>query len=381
MSREGDRHSSRSVGYDHAVDKLDQFGGAVVSLITELLHEADIPTHSVTFRVKSRESASKKLAGDNEKYTGYADLTDLLGVRVITYFSDQVDRAADFLIPEFEIDHENSVDKRAALDPDRFGYLSLHYIASLNAPRLKMVEYRRFAGLGFELQIRSILQHAWAEIEHDLGYKASTALPRQMRRRFSRLAGILELADEEFANLRTSLGSYEEVVSEKIDASPEQLEVDQSTVAALLERDSVMQLDLAVAAMFPAELRDDVDLQFAARRADALRNLEVLDLRELEALVLGWKEHVIDFARVWLSREGAPREPGQKAARGIGLFYLEYALLGAAADSLATKWVNSGMSSASQRRVLLSEVRRAWADVVDRIGAPPTRSLGPSHPE
>jgi hypothetical protein len=61
-----------------------------------------------------------------------------------------------------------------------------------------LVEYSTHTGVQFEVQIRSTLQHAWAEIEHDRGYKSEVEVARAVRRRFSRLAGLLELADYEF---------------------------------------------------------------------------------------------------------------------------------------------------------------------------------------
>ena len=70
---------------------------------------------------------------------------------------------------QFYIDEKNSVDKRKALGDREFGYLSLHRIAMVSPQRGKLIEYLRFKDEPFEIQIRSILQHAWAEIEHDLG--------------------------------------------------------------------------------------------------------------------------------------------------------------------------------------------------------------------
>jgi ppGpp synthetase/RelA/SpoT-type nucleotidyltranferase len=109
---------------------------------------------------------------------------------------------------EFVVDRTNSVDKRTLLDPDRFGYQSLHYVAALSVARTGLAEYGRFTGLRVEIQIRSTLQHAWAEIEHDLGYKSAAGVPRDIRRRFSRIAGLLELADEEFSVIRRDLDAY-----------------------------------------------------------------------------------------------------------------------------------------------------------------------------
>ena len=102
----------------------------------------------------------------------------------------------------FAVDLARSVDKRRQAELDRFGYRSLHYIC---APAPSFFEQHGFVympELRFEVQLRTILQHAWAEMEHDLGYKAPEAIPAQIRRRFSRLAGLLELADEEFLSIK-----------------------------------------------------------------------------------------------------------------------------------------------------------------------------------
>ncbi|WP_242785636.1 GTP pyrophosphokinase [Bacillus cereus] len=127
--------------------------------------------------------AAKVEKGGN-KYSTLNDITDISGIRVITYFSDDVDKVASMIQNEFEIDETNSVDKRTLLDPDRFGYLSLHYVIKLNTLRTSLVEYQRFKDLKAEVQIRSILQHAWAEIEHDLGYKSKNSIPRVVKRDF-----------------------------------------------------------------------------------------------------------------------------------------------------------------------------------------------------
>lgn len=68
----------------------------------------------------------------------------------------------------------------------------------------KLTEYT------FEIQFRTVLQHAWAEIEHDLGYKSEYSIPLSMRREFSRVAGLLELADETFEKLKHQLNDYDE---------------------------------------------------------------------------------------------------------------------------------------------------------------------------
>lgn len=354
--------------YGDATSTLDDFGVALASLISELLRDSGVNVHSVDFRVKARGSATRKIAGNGDRYAGFSDLHDLLGVRVITYFSDEVDSAAAVLVPEFDVDEDNSVDKRSALDPDRFGYLSLHYVASLTDKRSSLVEYRRFAGRQFELQIRSILQHAWAEIEHDLGYKASGTIPREARRRFSRLAGLLELADDEFQRLRVELAAYEKVVEATIVSDSSGLEVDQSTVHALIRSGVLDELSGAVARMFPAQLSPRFSRSFSARMAEELVSLGVDSIESVQSRISSWAPYAAEFARLWIPQERGESDISRSVHRGIGLFYLVYALAGASDDATRVRW-------AQERRLngadLAERVKDVWASVVEDLGSPP----------
>jgi hypothetical protein len=96
------------------------------------------------------------------------------------------------------------VDKTEQLhQEERLGYHSVHYVVALGDGRRGLPEYARYDGLLVEIQVRTVLQHAWAEIEHDIQYKARTALPSEIRRRFITLAGLLEIADREFQDIQT----------------------------------------------------------------------------------------------------------------------------------------------------------------------------------
>jgi hypothetical protein len=98
-----------------------------------------------------------------------------------------------------EFDVFERSDKAAALvEEGRFGYQSIHYLVTLKETRTQLGEYAQFNRAIIELQVRTILQHAWAEIEHDIQYKSASTIPAEIGRRFLTLAGLLELADREF---------------------------------------------------------------------------------------------------------------------------------------------------------------------------------------
>ena len=146
----------------------------------------DIPMVQTAHRIKTMESIKEKIVRKN--YSGVSELRDILGFRVICFFSQDVDIVAEKIAEHFRIDYSLSVDKRKLIDVRSFGYLSLHYICALP-------EGEEFGDLWFEVQIMSVLQHSWAEIEHDLGYKTEIEVPRDIRRSFSRAASLLETAE------------------------------------------------------------------------------------------------------------------------------------------------------------------------------------------
>jgi hypothetical protein len=72
----------------------------------------------------------------------------------------------------------------------------------MNTTRSGLAEYQSYKDLKLEVQVRTILQHAWAEMEHDIQYKSPNAIPTLIKRRFIALAGLLEIADREFQTLQ-----------------------------------------------------------------------------------------------------------------------------------------------------------------------------------
>jgi hypothetical protein len=131
------------------------------------------------------------------------ELTDSIGVRVIAYYGSEVDKMVDRLSSEFQIDPKRSVDRRRALDLRSFGYRSVHLIARLKGFRASSPEYTELRDRWFEIQIRSVLEHAWAEIEHEVVYKSGIEYPPDVLRRFAAIAGTLELIEKEFWGLRS----------------------------------------------------------------------------------------------------------------------------------------------------------------------------------
>jgi putative GTP pyrophosphokinase len=176
----------------------------IARVIEECLRKRGIKVQSVQHRAKNPSSFGRKAAIPSEedpdapKYPEpLKQITDLAGVRIITYFPGTVKEIDKLLSEEFEV-AERSDKGEELMEEERFGYQSIHYLVRVKAERAHLAEYDRFAKAVTEVQVRTILQDAWAEIEHDIQYKSSTAIPLEIRRRFMALAGLLEIADREF---------------------------------------------------------------------------------------------------------------------------------------------------------------------------------------
>ena len=206
--------------------------------IQKMIKDKKIFVMEVSHRVKEEASLKGKLSRKKNKYKSRFDITDLIGFRIICYFSDTVDVISSFIPDLFNIDYKNSIDKRKMYEDNQFGYLSVHYICSLK----KSEEYDdALTDIRFEIQIRTVLQHAWAEIEHDLGYKSRFGVPRPIRREFSRIAGLLELADEEFVNLRTQTKDYVSETRKKIaEDKADDLLLDEVTLQEYIQSNVVL---------------------------------------------------------------------------------------------------------------------------------------------
>jgi ppGpp synthetase/RelA/SpoT-type nucleotidyltranferase len=275
--------------------------------------------------LKTQTSLRRKLEQKGEGYSDLSDVHDMLGVRVITFFPDEVDSVADVVQNEFAVDLENSVDKRALLDPDRFGYLSLHYVASLNEARANLTEHTRFSGRKFEIQIRSILQHAWAEIEHDLGYQTPGSIPDSVRRHFSRVAGLLETADDDFRQIRAEVEAYQATVGSEISQAPDDVPINRDSVVAFIASDpAVRELDMALAEIGNVpygDPRDHMEI-LASSIAIELRALGLESIGSVSADLSQRIDLIKDFFRLWIETTRV-----DQVTPGFSLFYLAYVLM------------------------------------------------------
>jgi region found in relA / spoT proteins family protein len=271
----------------------------IKATIKSLLNDRKIRFHEIEGRIKDRESLKGKIEV-KDKYTKLSEITDICGIRIITFFSDDVDKIAQLLEAEFSLDKANSIDKRKSQDPTKFGYVSLHYILQLDGSRAELSENSVFKELKFEVQIRTILQHAWAEIEHDFGYKTESEVPEKIRRRFSRLAGLIELADDEFMEIKRTEKVYLDEVEAEIGKQSQSTQIDSVSISALLDSDSFMEFLRKYYEKHNIEVRKASRKFKDERISKIVKNCESLDISTIDELVNKFKENFPNYFIEWI---------------------------------------------------------------------------------
>jgi putative GTP pyrophosphokinase len=180
---------------------LERFTSKFKALLEELCSSKGLNMLSITSRVKEVGSLHDKIARKGYE-SPLSQVKDFCGLRIVTYYEDEVTKIADFLSSEFVVDSDHSGDKRSELGVGEFGYRTYNLVVCLGEQRSGLVEWSPFAGIPVEIQIRSSLQHVWAMSSHNLDYKNPKELPEVYRRKLFRLGALLELADEEFISIR-----------------------------------------------------------------------------------------------------------------------------------------------------------------------------------
>ncbi|MGN0205161.1 MAG: GTP pyrophosphokinase family protein [Coprococcus sp.] len=179
----------------------------VEDIINTLIEVHQIKISTMSLRIKTEQALRNKIISKN-KYLHLEDITDILGCRILTLFETDIEKILNLLEQTFEVCE--IVDKRKKNKRNRieFGYSSVHLVVKFTDERCNLVEYQKYQDIRFEIQLRTVLQHAWAEVEHGLGYKSYYEPPMDITRKLNRLAGTLELLDEEFETIRYEISLY-----------------------------------------------------------------------------------------------------------------------------------------------------------------------------
>lgn len=283
------------------------------ALIDELCQNNGIQIHTISSRIKKEKSLKEKIANKGEKYKELNDITDILGIRIITLFEDDVIKVEKVLKDNFKIDSDNSEDKFDKLKSNEFGYRSVHFVCSLNDVRKILPENKNIGELKFEIQVRSILQHAWAEIERDLGYKFESDLPDQIQRDFFRVAGLLELADMEFIRIKKEIMKYASKL--RINDPTVTIPINVISFDKFLDESFILNyIDAKISKINRIPIKGKFR---GSQMMKILKLLEIKDLTQLEKILKDRRKELIDFTTKWIE--------GQRLLRkGLSIWTLAY---------------------------------------------------------
>lgn len=265
--------------YHERLPLLRQLSEEAYHHLSLSLQQQGIYVTGIEHRVKSESSLAGKLELKGSKYRSIDEITDLVGLRVITFYTDDVDKIAAIVKKSFDVDWKNSVDKRKLHQLNSFGYNSLHYICKL--PKT-VIDNPALNNIYFEIQMRTALQHVWSTIEHDVEYKGTIQIPNEYQRQFGRLAGMLELIDDEFSRLRTKLSEYRRHVQALVESGRlEEVPLSDDTFRSYLELRPFERLNQRIAAVNQAEIIPTSPMAFLP----LLKSFQLETLKDLETFI------------------------------------------------------------------------------------------------
>ena len=287
--------------YRERQQEFEQIKNVVIDTLRQRLENNHIVVAGLEGRVKTEKSLTGKLELKGYKYRILDDITDIIGVRIITFFSDEVDVISALVERIFEIDWENSVDKRKMLEIDRFGYMSLHYICRIPASLCTDPTIPQLNTTRFELQIRSALQHVWANMQHDTGYKSDVEVPVEHQRSLNRLAGILELADEQFSRIRKEINDYRRNVQSLVaNGNFNEVPLNGDTFRSYCEHKPFKRLADKIATINQAELYEDSLMPYY----NVLVHMGMKTIGDVERMRLDYRESAYQLALIQLADTG-----------------------------------------------------------------------------
>lgn len=279
--------------YRELLPTLKELEKVIDRTLHGIVADNGIYVNAIEHRIKAEKSLAGKLELKGHKYESAADITDLIGARVITFYSDEVDKIAAIVGKTFTIDWENSIDKRKMHELDSFGYNSLHYICQVPKSMYYDAKFPRLNEIRFEIQMRTALQHVWAVMDHDTGYKSGVEIPKTYLRNLNRLAGMLELADEQFSNIRTEINDYRRQVQGLVASGHfDEVVLDGDTYKSYLKLEPFDALNKRIAAINQAEIYTSSLLPFLP----ALKGLGFSTLGDLDRLIKDYTETAYHFA-------------------------------------------------------------------------------------
>ena len=196
------RISEIGIRYVESLKLYEEYATRIRNLIQDLIELEGVEFYAIEGWAETPAELLQVLSGLEEK-----DLAgvDLVTVRVLLRFPEDVLKIESLVKSEFDIDYSRSVPSSGLEDPYRFGYPAVVYILSLSQARYGLKEWGKYKDLTFRLELRTMLQEVWATILPKVNQTIGTSSENEFTRKLVLLAGLLETADEGFLSLRNKI--------------------------------------------------------------------------------------------------------------------------------------------------------------------------------
>lgn len=257
-----------------------------VGILRTKLATANLTPVSITCRTKTVDSFADKIT--RKGYTNpLVQMTDLAGIRVVCAYESELSDIAKIIEGNFDV--REYIDKAHALGVDRMGYNGKALVVTLGT-RYAGGRYEGITDLTCEIQVRTILQDAWAVIDHQLVYKNEENTPVRLRRELNNVASLLEIAQGIFDSVRVKRAAYVSEIRQK-EKDP------QNFLAQPLDFDTVIAYtrwkfpDREPSEKLTQILLRDIDL----KKYPALQNLDQVVDRAVAAVEAYRKENGVWF--------------------------------------------------------------------------------------
>ncbi|MCR5347312.1 MAG: RelA/SpoT domain-containing protein [Fretibacterium sp.] len=197
------------ISYVEKLSLYEEYASRIRNLIQDLIEREGVEFHTIEGWAKTPSELLRSLNTMDEDTSlpvlrgegAFASL-DLVTVRVLLRFPEDVNRVEEVVRAEFDVDESRSVPSSGLEDPFRFGYPAVVYTLALSESRSHLREWEKYQGLNFRLELRTMLQDAWAAIAPKVNLSVGTLSEKKLKRKLVRLAALLEEADEGFLSLR-----------------------------------------------------------------------------------------------------------------------------------------------------------------------------------
>lgn len=185
-------------------DDYKQLCDEVVYILRAQLKSRGIETASISARAKNLDSFLEKIRRKTYSLP-FDEITDFAGARVVCLYKNDLQVIEEIIRTEFEVIEK--VDKLNDKNVDQFGYGAIHFLVRLGK-KSSGARYDDLKSLVCEIQTRTVVQDAWAIIQHHLVYKHESEVPAVIQRKLNSLAGLFEIADNEYQQIRQERDAY-----------------------------------------------------------------------------------------------------------------------------------------------------------------------------